>query len=306
LALLLVAGCATQEPTPALPPPVVAQAPKPKPRHIITPAGILAAQPPEVQQIIANHQPGQPWPMLRHGATVLYPYSADSSPSVDSAPLRTTDIQLDAGETVTDVALGDAQRWMANAASAGDPHNATPHIVVKPEIAGIDTNLTIYTTERIYHLSLYARGRAMQEVEFYYPDDIQRQMATARQAAKQPDITDDAGAEAQSALPEVDPSKLNYSYKIDGARNLAFAPVRVFDDGTRVYLQMPARMQTATAPALMLDGTAGPQMVNYRSVPLTDGGSYYVVDRLFDKAELVSGAGRDSDRVLVTYSGNPR
>jgi hypothetical protein len=56
----------------------------------------------------------------------------------------------------------------------------------------------------------------------------------------------------------------------------------------------------------MLDGGAGPQMVNYRSVPLADGGSYFVVDRLFDKAELLSGAGRDSDRVLVTYSGAAR
>jgi type IV secretion system protein TrbG len=303
----MLEGCAMQEPMPALPPPVIAQAPKHKPRHIITPAEILAAQPPEIQQVIAKHGQGRPWPTIRHGATVLYPYNPDSSPNVDAAPLRTTDIQLHAGETVTDVALGDAQRWMANAASAGDPHNATPHIVVKPEIAGIDTNLTVYTTARIYHLNLYARGRAMQEVEFYFPDEVQQQMAEAEQAVKQPAADDDNVADAaQSALPEVEPSKLNYSYKIDGAHNLAFTPVRVFDDGTRVYLQMPARMQTASAPALMLDGNAGPQMVNYRSVPLADGGSYFVVDRLFDKAELMSGVGGDSEHVSVTYSGAAR
>jgi P-type conjugative transfer protein TrbG len=305
--LLLMAGCATQAPPPPLPPPVIAQAPKHKPRHLITPAEILAAQPAGIQQVIANHEPGRPWPTIHHGATVSYPYNPDSSPIVDAAQLRTTDIQLHPGETVTDVALGDAQRWMASAASAGDPHDATPHIIIKPEVNNIETNLTIYTTERIYHLNLYARGRAMQEVEFYFPDEVLQRMAEAEQAAKHPATDGDKAADAtQSALPEVDSSKLNYAYKIDGAR-VAWAPVRAFDDGTRVYLQMPARMQTASAPALMLDGNGGKQMVNYRVVPTgADGGSYFVVDRLFNRAELLSGVGRDQDKVLITYSGSAR
>jgi type IV secretory pathway VirB9-like protein len=96
----------------------------------------------------------------------LYPYNQKPEPTVDCAPLRTTDIQLQPGETITDVALGDTERWMATPAASGDPRNAVPHLAVKPQVPGIETNLTIYTTKHIYHLLLRSRGRAMQEVEF--------------------------------------------------------------------------------------------------------------------------------------------
>ena len=97
-----------------------------------------------------------------------------SQPVVDCAALRTTDLQLQAGETVTDLAIGDQERWLAMPASSGDPQDPVPHIALKPQAAGIETNLTIYTTKHIYHLILRSRGHAMQEVEFYYPDGIAR------------------------------------------------------------------------------------------------------------------------------------
>jgi type IV secretion system protein TrbG len=305
--LLTLGGCSTQTAsTPSLPP--VVEAPKHAKRVLPTSADILAAQAADVQQIIKHHQAGARWPTVRHGATVLYPYGADDTPVVNSAPLHTTDIALEPGETITDVAMGDAQRWMAMPASAGDPRNPNPHLVVKPEIGGIETSLTIYTTRRLYHIELRTRGHAMQEVEFYYPDDVLQSMAEADREARQTASADDAAESATpSALPDVDPSRLNFSYKIGGPR-LPWTPRRVFDDGSRVFIEMPASMQTSLAPALMVDAAGGQQMVNYRVVAdgSNDGGSYFVVDRLFDKAELVSGVGRDQDRVLVTYSGAAR
>ena len=301
LALLLVGGCAMQQQpasTPQLSAPIV-EAPKPR-RHVTTAAEILAAQPEDVQMIIRNHEAGTRWPTLKRGGTVIIPFDADATPIVNCASLRTTDIQLEPGETITDVALGDSQRWMATPASSGA---SVPHLVLKPEIDGIATNLTIYTTKRIYHLDVRAGGHAMTEVEFYFPEDVLQQMARADAAAKQPDSQDDA--DSTSALPQVDPSHLNFAYRVDGTHT-AFSPSRVFDDGTHVYLQMPPAMQNGAAPALMIDGNGGYQMANYRVVSNGDGGSYYVIDRLFDRAELISGAGRDQDKVMVTYSGGAR
>ena len=68
---------------------------------------------------------------------------------------------------------------MATPASSGDPHDPVPHIALKPQAPGIETNLTIYTTRHIYHVVLRSHGRAMQEVEFYYPDELLAAMRDA-------------------------------------------------------------------------------------------------------------------------------
>ena len=74
---------------------------------------------------------------------------------------------------------------MATPASSGDPRNPVPHLAVKPQAPGIQTNLTIYTTKHIYHLLLRSRGsHAMQEVEFYYPDELMTAMKDADSAAE--------------------------------------------------------------------------------------------------------------------------
>ena len=161
-----------------------------------TGAELLAAQPAEVREAVKQHEQHGRWPIYKKADAILYPYGEGPEPIVDCAPLRTTDIQLAAGETVTDLAMGDAERWMATPASSGDPHNPMPHIALKPQAAGIETNLTIYTTRHIYHLVLRSRGRAMQEVEFYYPDELLTAM----------DDADAAAAKSKAGRVRTDPS----------------------------------------------------------------------------------------------------
>ncbi|HVB81791.1 MAG TPA: P-type conjugative transfer protein TrbG [Candidatus Binataceae bacterium] len=295
-------GCASQQ---SPPPPVTLvahAAPKaetaPAP---VTGANLLAEQPLEVRQAVADHKSTDDWPSYKTPAYVLYPYGKVAEPLIDCAPLRTTDMQLEPGETITDVALGDSERWMVTPASSGDPRNPTPHLAVKPKAAGIATNLTIYTTRHIYHLILRSRpGREMQEVEFYYPVDLLAAMAQADQQAKQE--TEDAKTDdpAVAPLASLDPGVLNFSYKVAGP-NVPWKPVRAFDDGSHVYIQMPTGMKSSEAPALLIAAGDGNEMVNYRVR-----GDYYVVDRLFDQAVLVSGVGRAQDRIQIAYTGAAR
>ncbi|NBW42184.1 hypothetical protein EBR25_14525, partial [bacterium] len=59
-------------------------------------------------------------------------------------------------------------------------------------------------------------------------------------------------------------------------------PVRVFDDGKKTYFQMPNEMSVAEAPVLFLiDEHGEPMLVNYRVK-----GVYYIVDRLFQRAQM--------------------
>jgi len=302
---LTLGACAAKQPAP---PPLnlvteaesTAAAPAPP-----TPEQILAGQPPEVREAIKQHDKSGDWAIYRTPGYALYPYNQGARPVVDCAPLRTTDIQLQPGETITDVALGDSERWMATPASSGDPRNPVPHLAMKPQAPGIETNLTIYTTKHIYHMLLRSRGsHAMQEVEFYYPDELMTAMKDAASQAKaQPGTAadppgDDSGNVVQVA--NVDPAQLNFAYSIAGA-NVPWKPIRAFDDGSHVYIQMPPAMKSSEAPALLVNAGNGIQMVNYRVK-----GNYYVVDRLLTDAILVSGVGRDQDRVTISYAGAAR
>jgi type IV secretion system protein TrbG len=213
--------------------------------------------------------------------------------------------QLQPGETITDVALGDSERWMATPASSGDPRNHVPHLAMKPQAPGIETNLTIYTTKHMYHMLLRSRGsHAIQEVEFYYPDELPTVMKDAASQTKaQPGTAADLPADDSGNVVRVanlDPAQLDFAYTVAGT-NVPWKPIRAFDDGAHVYIQMPPAMKSSEAPALLVNAGNGTQMVNYRV-----NGNYYVVDRLLTDAILVSGVGRDQDRVTISYAGAAR
>ena len=101
-------------------------------------------------------------------------------------------------------------------------------------------------------------------------------------------------------IASVDPRHLNFDYDVSGPQ-VPWKPIRAFDDGTHVFIQMPNGMRSSDAPALLVAAGSGSQMVNYRVR-----GEYYVVDRLFGQAVMVSGVGRQQDRVTIQYAGNAR
>ncbi len=302
LTLALTLGACAAQPPPA-PPPLKLVTEAPAYPELPTGAQLLAQQPSEVQAAIREHQHDGRWPVHKTREMLLYPYDEAPGPIVDCQPLRTTDIQLQPGETITDVAMGDTERWLSTPAASGDPRNPVPHLAVKPQAAGIQTNLTIYTTKHIYHVILRSRGNhAMQEVEFYYPDELLTAMKETDSAAQvKHQVTDPPGDSGDAVkVANVDPKQLNFVYTVAGG-NVPWRPIRAFDDGSHVYIQMPAGMKTSEAPALLVNAGSGTQMVNYRVA-----GNYYVVDRLFTNAILVSGVGRDQDRVTISYTGGNR
>jgi len=298
-------ACASNKPAPPPPLAIVPQiAPEAEAKPTPTKgADLLAQQSPEVHEAIKQHDQDGSWQVFRTQQSELYPYGEGSEPVIDCEPLRSTDVQLQAGETITDVVMGDSERWQATLVASGDPRNPVPHVALKPQLPAIRTNLAIYTTRHIYHLTLRSRpGHAVEQVEFYYPDELLDAMKDADRAASQAQMarTADAGGVVVASLKSLDPAALNFAYKIEGA-SVPWRPVRAFDDGTHVYIQMPPGMKTADAPALLIAASSGNQMVNYRVR-----GNYYVVDRLFDDAVMVAGVGREQDRVNVAYTGRPR
>jgi type IV secretion system protein VirB9 len=300
---LTLGACTAQQPAPPPPLTLVTKAarpaePEPAP---LTGGQLLAQQPEEVQEAVKQHQQDGAWQVFKTPGHELDPYDEGQEPVVDCAPLRTTDIQLEPGETITDVASGDSERWLVTPASSGDPRNPTPHLAIKPTAGGINTNLTIYTTRHIYHLMLRSRaGHEIQEVAFYYPQELEQAMQEADHAATKAREPQPQADGAVASLASLDSGNLNFSYAVSGP-NVPWEPIRAFDDGTHTYIQMPATTKSSEVPALMVAAGDGSEMVNYRVR-----GDYYIVDKLFDQAVLVSGVGREQDRVSIRYTGGAR
>jgi type IV secretion system protein VirB9 len=141
---------------------------------------------------------------------------------------------------------------------------------VKPNAAGLSTNLIIMTDRRVYHVELRSvSGPAMAAVSWRYPDDLTLSGVGGQIDQRLEEVASGVPAEG-----------LNFRYRISGDRT-DWRPLRAFDDGRRVFIQMPEGMEATDAPPLFVVGESGPELVNYRMR-----GRFYVVDRLFDRAEM--------------------
>lgn len=226
-------------------------------------------------------------------ATQFYPFNDGTIYRVYTAPGRVTDIALQPNEQLGAVASGDTVRWVIGDTTSGSGTEKRTHVLVKPFTAGLTTNLIITTDRRTYHLTVSsAAGPAMSAISWTYPQDALIALQRQREQAA-------AAAPVASGL-EVD--NLRFDYTITGDRP-AWRPVRAFDDGRQTFIEFPAAIATGEAPPLFLvDAKREAQLVNYRVR-----GRFYIVDRLFDAAELRLGTKRqDVVRISRVVGGaNP-
>lgn len=218
-------------------------------------------------------------------ANQVYPFAEGAIFQVFTAPERVTDIALQPGENLGAVAAGDTARWVIGDTTSGSGASKQTHVLVKPFGPDLQTNIIITTDRRTYHVSLVStRGVAMSAISWSYPADALLALHG----------TESARETAQPAVAALDVEHLDFGYTIAGA-NPPWRPLRAFDDGRQTFIEFPATLASGEAPPLFLVDKAGAtQLVNYRLR-----GRYYVVDRLFDAAELRIG-GKDATRVRIT------
>lgn len=201
----------------------------------------------------------------------VYPYAEGMLYHVYAAPERVTDIALQPGEALGAVASGDTVRWVIGDTSSGAGAEKRTHVLVKPFATGLTTNLVITTDRRTYHIMLASTAAAMAAISWIYPQDpmIALKHVEAQTRAATPAAT---GLEIEN---------FHFDYALSGDHP-AWRPLRAFDDGRQTFVEFPASLAVGEAPPLFLIDSHGvAQLVNYRV-----SGHFYIVDRLFDAAEL--------------------
>jgi type IV secretion system protein TrbG len=214
-------------------------------------------------------------------AIQVYPFSSGALYRLYSAVNQVSDVALQPGEKLVSVSTGDTVRWIVGDTSSGAGTAQQIHILVKPIAADLKTNLVITSERRTYHLELESTETTyMSSLSWTYPDDDLIAIKKKNDGLSGIDTVPMDGAQTFD--------NLNFRYRIEGSAS--FAPSRVFDDGTKVYIQFPSSLPQGEAPPLFVQGSEGkPALVNYRVK-----GNTYIVDRLFAVAELRLGVSPQS------------
>ncbi|WP_292069276.1 P-type conjugative transfer protein TrbG [Brevundimonas sp. UBA7534] len=216
------------------------------------------------------------------GGVQVFTWSPGRVFEIWTAPLRVTTLTLAPGETLVAKAAGDTVRWQIGEAVSGEGAGQRTHVLLKPLERGLETNLVLTTNRRVYLIDLKSGATdAFNAAVAWDTDAILAGGAPEAAMASVP---------ARGGEPVVMPEgELDARYRIDPqGRRPRWTPTSVFNDGRRTFITFDADLQVDEAPVLFViapDGEA--QMVNYRQV-----GGLYVVDRVFDRAELRLGGRR--------------
>ena len=204
-------------------------------------------------------------------------------PSVVCSPLQVCDIELQAGEVVRDVLVGDTVRWKVEPATSGAVGGQAIHLIVKPAEPGLVTSMVVTTSRRTYHIQLKSHpSQYMARVGFEYPEDVSSKLADVNARLEATTIPG-AGVPAE---------QLNFAYSLSGSA--PWRPTRVYSDGTKTYVQFPRSIAGQDAPVLFVVSGGQNRIVNYR---MKD--NMMVVDYQVDKAVLVSGVGWHQQKITI-------
>lgn len=208
------------------------------------------------------------------GGVQVFAYDPGRVYEVWTAPLRVTVLTLGPDEAVVAKAAGDTVRWQIGETTSGAGAGQRTHVLLKPLQRGLETNLVLTTTQRVYLLQLKSGA----------PETFNPAVAWDVAAVAAPASMATAEVNARVADSVAVPSgPLDARYRIEAkGKRPRWTPSSVFNDGTHTFITFAPDLQVDEAPALFVVAPDGEsQMVNYRQQ-----GGLFVVDRVFDRAEL--------------------
>lgn len=213
--------------------------------------------------------------VLKTSNALVYPFGV-YQPVLSCTVLRICIIELQAGEQLQSLGVGDNVRWLIDHGTTG-PQGQTIYISVVPTDYNLTTNLVVSTNRRMYHITLDSPPRQQgpevlnpleaytRSVRFYYPDQL-RVVESA----------EESGIRGIGVALD----KLNYRYSWRAADGFPWEPLAVFDDGTRVFIRVPD--DASGGAVLMLGSERDGRVANYL---IRDG--YFIVERVFAEARLI-------------------
>lgn len=235
-------------------------------------------------------------PVLSKDGVVLIPYGEQQA-QVVCQPLQLCDISFEPSEYMTSSpVIGDDIRWTIYDAVSQDNGKSVQHLIVKPHQPGLDTSLLVPTNKRTYMIRLRSSITGfVSRISFYYPKEFNELQQQKVQVQKNIDNVSGIKLNPQTGI-----ENLDFNYRIEAKSNIKWKPLRAFSDGSHTYIQMPTDLHSKDAPTFNVLGVDGktPEIVNWDLINNT-----YIVDKIFNKAEMIMGNTDDTiERVEIIHT----
>lgn len=317
IAVLLVLGGCVKE-SPPIQEPLVQACPLPEekpPKIVEVPVPVpMPCQLKPVQEFLPVSTPAKKGRMrvkagsdalqLREGPTSeqwvnsvqVYQYMPNALYQVYAAKGMATSLLLQPGEKFTGSGYvcggcrgtGDQKEeppWSLGTISSGSAEGLRSGIAMSCAIPGDKTNLTITTDRRLYLVELHCtESTYMASVSWEYPGGGGSMVLgnaivdTVSSSVSTPPVA--------VPLPVTSPDQLDFNYVVKqthGKATPAWLPIRVFNDGRKVYLKFPAALLVSDAPVLFVRTPEGTQAITNWRVRSND---TYEIDGLPQEMEL--------------------
>lgn len=187
-------------------------------------------------------------------------YKEDGIFEIICQPLIKTTIELEQGEEILDVSIGDSMAW-----SVDTSHGRQNLLFIKPIAEISSTSMAVVTDKRSYEFNVITHPSLNDEtykVKFKYPKSA-------------------TGSENGFGSKDIMSLRKNLDYSYTGSQRLK--PIDVFDDGKSfTYIKFPPLQ---IMPALYsVDGNRQESIVNYRVE-----GDYVIIEKITGQFTLRNG-----------------
>lgn len=226
----------------------------------------------------ANYQTAE---AQRAQSAIVYQYHPNSVYNLNTKKNFISDIQLQAGESITYIAGGETINWMIDTATV----NGVPHVYIKPIQENVVTNLVVNTNRHTYRLLVFSEDAYNNIIMWEYPDEVREQMMKEQARPVYPSRAEKLYMDTHM---EQDKNgiwqnkKLNYHYSI---KNHSVpddtVPTEIYDDGQRTYIKIPEKNKYDFPTLYLVNDRSELTLVNYRVM-----GQYLVADRVFSHGRI--------------------
>jgi type IV secretion system protein VirB9 len=214
-------------------------------------------------------------PILKNG--IMYFTFDEGTPSVICSPVRICDLQLESGETITNLQIGDSTRWIVEVLNSDGIKEA--HVIIKPVTDKLKTNMIIATDKRQYNINIKSdKKKYYNKVAYFYPSKANKLVTVF------------------DSIPE----KSKFDYYIRGDKT-TWTPLEVKTDGRKTYIKLPDKFKySPTLPVLysLDDDGVEAQVSNSRLYK-----NWIIADVMINQGVLKAGVGTTQKKIIFTRKG---